>query len=257
MDNWESKAKANAEAIDSEIQALESGHWNLFNRVYKNFWAHAKRISEMFKTLKPLRKEDRERLWGKFNSVCEDVKRRQKSEHENRKIKSEQHRNSVLSEIESARPATLFGFLPPDIAEMKALGQVLRKAGRMLSEHKSEMWGEHKQECFHRIQEIREIHDIWWEHLKGHKTQKHEDFQARVKANLERNYDRHRKATQALESCRRHADKLRDDIASAWNEDWKDKAYGWLSETDDKIRDIERSIEQIEEWIKEDEEKLR
>lgn len=251
------ESKKNAKVIDSEIQALKSGHWHFFNRVYKDFWAHAREISEMFKTLKPLRKEDRERLWDRFSSVCEEVKRKQNSEHENLKTKSEQHRNSILSKIESARPCTLFGLDPPDVYEMKALGQILRDAGRMLSDHKTEMYGEHKQECFSRIQEIRKIHDIWWEHLKRHRAQRHQDFQARVRANLDRNYERHRKATQALESCRRHADKLRDDIASAWNDDWRDKAEGWLSDLEDKIRDIEKSIERIEDWIREDEEKLK
>lgn len=257
MDNFDEKARANAKAIESEIQSISSGHWDWFKRQYKDFWVHARQISEMFKTFKPLRKEDRERLWEKFNNICEEVKRKQNSEYENRKFKSEQHRNSIISEIERARPCSLFGLDPPDVDEMKALGQVLRGAGQMLSKYKSEMYGEHKQECFERIQEIRKIHDAWWESLKQHRSKKVEDFQTRVRVNLERNYERHRKATAALESCRRHADELRDKIASAWNEDWKDKAYVWLSETEDKIRDIERSIEQIEEWIREDEEKLR
>ena len=255
--NNDELAKKNAEAIDSEIGALKSGHWNNFNRVYKDFWAHAREISQMFKTLKPLLQKDRERLWGKFNSICEDAKRKQNSEHEAREFKSEQHRDSILHEAERARPNSLFGFMPPDVEEMKSLGQVLRNAGAMLSKHKTEMYGEHKQECFDRIQEIRHVHDAWWEELKGHKAQKHEDFQARVRANLERNHERHKKATQALESCRRSADRLRDQISSAWNDDWRYKAEGWLSDLEDKIRDIERSIERIEDWIREDEEKLR
>jgi len=56
---------------------------------------------------------------------------------------------------------------------------------------------------------------------------------------------------------RNHADDLRDKISSAWNDDFRDRAYGWLSETEDKIRDIEDSIQRIEDWIREDEEKLR
>lgn len=252
----ESKAKRNSEAIESEIQSLESGHWHLFNRLYKDFWSHAREISQMFKTLKPLGREDRERLWEKFSSVCEDVKREQNSEHEDREVKSKLHRSSILSETERARPQSLFGFMPPDIDEMKALGKILRDAGRMLSEHKSEMYGEHKQECFDRIQEIRKIHDAWWEDIKGHKAQRREDFHARVRANLDRNRERHSKATQALESCRRSADDLRCKIDTAWNEDWRYKAEGWLSDLEDRIRNIEDYIEKIEEWIREDEEKL-
>jgi hypothetical protein len=251
------ESKSNANKIAWEIDMLSSGHWDMVQRKYREFWDHAKEISHLFKTLKPLSQEDRDKLWEKFSNICEEVKRKQNSEHESRKFKSEQHRNSILSEIEHARPCSLFGLDPPDVDEMKALGQVLRGAGQMLSKYKSEMYGEHKQECFDRIQEMRKVHDAWWESLKQHRSKRQDDFQARVRANLERNYERHRKATSALESCRRHADELRDKIASAWNDDWKDKAYVWLSETEDKIRDIEQSIERIEEWIREDEEKLR
>ena len=211
----------------------------------------------MFKTLKPLLRKDRERLWDKYSSICEETKRKQHSEHENRKIKSEEHFNYIIKEVERARPCSLFGFLPPNVQEMKELGRVLRNAGSMLSKYKEEMFGEHKQECFERIQEIRHIHDAWWEELKRHRSKKQEEFQQRVRANLEKNYERHRKASDALHRMRNHAENLRDKISSAWNDEFRDRAYGWLSETEDKIIDIEDSIQRIEGWIHEDEEKFR
>jgi len=257
MDNYDDKARANAKAIESEIQSISSGHWDWFKRQYKDFWVHARQISEMFKTLKPLRKEDRERLWEKFNSVCEEVKRKQRSENDDRKFKSNQHRKDIISEAERARPCSLFGFDPPDVQEMKALGGVLKSASLMLSKYKDEMFGEHKHECFERIQEIRHIHDLWWQEHNRHRSKRQEEFQERVKSNLEKNYERHRKATDALHRMRNHADDLRDKISSAWNDDFRDRANVWLSEAEDKIRDIEDSIQQIEDWIKEDEAKLK
>lgn len=254
---WKEETVSNANKIEREIEILSSGHWNNFQRQYREFWEHAKLISNLFKITKPLLHEDREKLWSEFNSVCEEVKRKQNSEYENRKYKSEQHRDNILSEAERSRPCTVFGFAPPDIEEMKHLGQTLRGAGAMLSKHKSEMFGEHKQECFNRIEEISRIHDAWWDFLKQERSRRHNDFQARVRANLEKNYERHSKASNALDSLRRHADDLRDKIDSAWNDDWKDQAYVWLSEMEDKIKDIEQYLEQIEGWIREDEEKPR
>lgn len=257
MGDYDEEARANPKAIESAIQSLAAGHWDSFKRQYKEFWAHARQVSDMFKTLKPLRPEDRERLWEKFSSVCEEVKIKQHSEHDNRKFKSEQHRSDILREVESARPCSLFGLDPPDVEEMKALGRLLRNAGSMLSKSKEEMFGEHKQECFERIQEIRRIHEAWWAELKHHRSNRQEEFQLRVRANLEKNRERHRKATDALRRMRSHADDLRDKIGSAWNDDFRDRAHVWLSETEDKIRDIEESIQRIEDWIREDEEKLR
>ena len=257
MKDYNYKADENAKTLENEILDLSSGHWSLFERQYKEFWQHAREISNLFKTLKPLKKEDRQALWERFSSVCEETKYQQKSEHEERKRKSSQHRDYIIREAESARPHTLLGFAPPDVEDMKALGNVLKRASSMLSENKKEMFGEHKQECYERIKEIRHIHDLWWDDLKKHRSEKHKNFQERVRANLEKNYERLRKATDALQRQRSHADKLRDDIDSAWNDDFRDRAYGWLSETEDKIRDIEQSIENIEDWIREDEEKLR
>lgn len=263
MGDFEEKSRKNVRALESEINVLSSRnwlssrHWDFFERDYKEFWAHAKVISQMFKTLKPIKREDRERLWEKFSLVREQAKSKQKSEHEKRQFKSGQHKSFILKEAESARPCSLFGFAPPDVQEMKTLGRVLKNASSMLSQYKGEMFGEHKQECFDRIQEIRRIHDFWWNELKKHRSRCQEEFQQRVRANLEKNYERHKKASDELQSMRSRADDLRDKISSAWNDDFRDRAYGWLSKTEDKIRDIEDSIQRIENWIREDENKLR
>ena len=126
----------------------------------------------------------------------------------------------------------------------------------MLSTHKHEMLGEHKRECFEKICEARNTHDAHWAGLKAEGERKRSNFLERVRANLEKNHERHRKVAQALERSRVHAEELRDNIASAWNDEYSDRAQGWLSEEEDRIRDIEESLEQIEGWIREDEEKL-
>ena len=254
--DWSEQAQTNASTIKAEIEHLSSGHWDFFKKDYKSFWSHAKRISQLFKQLKPLKKDDREKLWTRFSSVCEEIKQKQQSEHQERVWKSKRHKEDILSEISHAEVNTFFGFDPPDIQEMKRLGQVLKQASKMLSEYKGEMIGEHKQECFNLIQQVRRDHDAWWKDLTKHRDRRHEDFQARVRANLERNYERHRKAAEALRSCERSADELRDKIATAWNDDWASQASGWLADLEDKIRDIQNSIDRIEDWIQEDEENL-
>ncbi len=81
------ETKTNASKIEHEIESFQSSHYEsglLGNRTYRygEFWAHAKGITEMFKTLKPLLREDREQLWERYQSVCEDVKRKQNEERE-------------------------------------------------------------------------------------------------------------------------------------------------------------------------------
>lgn len=255
---WAKEAKRNAQTIEAEIVSLESDHRNLFSRHYnyKAFWAHANRISSLFRELKPLSRESRETLWSRFSGLCDAAKKSQTEQRESRQYHSARLRSDILSQIEAARPNSLFGFDPPDMEEMKRLGEALRKAGQMLSENKERMLGEHKQECFQRIQEVRKAQDAWWEHLKQRTTEQRTEREERARRNLEKNYERHRKATEALAQYRTKADELRDKISTAWNEDWAEGAGQRLSELEDKIQDIERSISQIEDWIREDEGRL-
>lgn len=257
MNDYSEKAQANARAIEAEIHSLAGGFFGWNRAPYKEFWAHARKISSMFKERKPLHPDDRERLWDKFGSICEDVKKEQRAKYESRKNTSKLHRTNILEKAESARPHGMIGFLEPDIDEMKLLSRRLKKAGAMLSENKEEMLGEHKQECFALIQDVRRVQDAWWKELKQRRSKRQEEFQSRVRSNLQKNYERHARATDALRRTRDHANELRDKIHSAWNDDFRVRASEWLSEVEEKIRDIEESVQQIEEWIREDEKKLR
>lgn len=255
---WVEQAKVNAQTIESEIESLSSGHRDWHNqRQFHEFWPHVKRISQMFKELKPLLKDDRTRLWEWFGSICQEAKNDQQATHEARFAHSRQLANEILFAVDSCGSYPYSVVFSYGIEELKISSQKLKEAGQMLSRHKHEMLGEHKQECFKRIQEMQAEHDVWWAQFRSERSHRHEDFQSRVRANLERNYERHKKAAAALESCRVSADTLRDKIASAWNDDWRSDAEGWLSELEDKIADIESSIERIEKWIEEDQAKLR
>jgi hypothetical protein len=252
-------ANNNASRIDNELDELSSGHWKipLVERDYRSFWGHSKSIVHLFKTLKPIRKEDREELWNRYSEICAETKRQKNEEIQERLCTSERHKRGILHEVSSARVNTLFGFDPPDIQEMKRLSQVLKDARRMLTEYKGEMLGGHKQECFNEIQDVQETHNAWWNDLRKHKDEKHREFLARVRRNIEKNNEKIRKAYSALDSCNRNADELRDKISSSWNDNWADRASGWLSDLENKISDIEDSIRRMEGWIREDEQKLQ
>jgi uncharacterized membrane protein len=256
--DYDVNADSNASRISDEIDTLSRSHWRvpLVTRDYGDFWRHAKNIVQLFKSLKPIRKEDREELWERYSSLCDETKQTQDNEFQEKQCTSERHKRDILSEVSSAAVQDLFGFDPPDIEEMKSYSQKLKNARRMLSDYKLEMIGEHKQECFGEIQERQREHDAWWEGLRKHKSQKHEEFQARVRSNIEKNKEMLDKATAALESHRRAADNLRDKISDSHSDGWISKAEGWLSDLEDKINDIEESIIRIQNWIKEGEDKL-
>lgn len=252
----ECEQKDNAFKIKGEIYDLDHLYRGEFKQNPKEFWDKAKIIGDMFKSMK-LRKDDREELWSKFSVICEDEKRKQKNDYEKREFKSKMHRDEILNDVERTRPCSLFGLQPPNIAEMKALGNNLRAAGKLLSHYKEEMYGEHKQECFNAIKEMQKIHDAWWSELSGHRSRSRDEFQQRLRDNIEKNTEKLRKATYALERARNHANELRNQIDSAWSDSYKERACEWLSEEENRINSIGDSIRLIEEWIEKDREKLR
>ena len=223
---------------------------------WKRVWTTAKEIQEGFRGIRFPTHEQHQVAWERFNKLRDEASSRSKREQDERRWKSERLKNEILSEVESARPNSLFGFSPVDIDDMKAYGAKLKSAGRSLSTNKTKMLGEHKQECFQAITQMRDVHDAWWDSLKKNRTQQQGDWRHRVRQNIEKNKERYRKVSEALKRQHNHAADLRSKISSAWNDDWVRQAEGWLSEAEDKIRDMEDTLLQIQSWIEEDERKL-
>jgi hypothetical protein len=98
---WKEQRRVNACSLESEINRLRSDYSDPlgFWRRYDEFWAHARRISAMFKTLKPLFQEDRERLWAAYSTASEEMKRTQAREQESQRTDSWEKRELVMSKI--------------------------------------------------------------------------------------------------------------------------------------------------------------
>jgi hypothetical protein len=101
---WKEQCQVNARNLETEINHLQSDYSDPlgFWRQYDEFWAHARLISGMFKILKPLFQEDRERLWAVYSTACEKMKRVQERERESQRADSWEKRKLVMSKIREA-----------------------------------------------------------------------------------------------------------------------------------------------------------
>jgi len=101
---WKEQCRLNARSLESEIERLENDYAALLilEPRYKESWEHARRISAMFKTLKPLFRDDRERLWAAYSTVCKEMKRAQACERESQRADSCEKRDLVMSKIREA-----------------------------------------------------------------------------------------------------------------------------------------------------------
>lgn len=95
-ENYKEKARFNASVIEHEIENLQEFGSQC---KYHEFWARSKQIVEMFKTLKPLFREDRERLWSRYSNICETVR----CEMASRREEAKSNTSKIEHEIENLR----------------------------------------------------------------------------------------------------------------------------------------------------------
>lgn len=253
------ECKSNNQRLSIEVARFVTDSFgcdNFSRDKNKDFWAKASELKEELKNSK-LFKDNREELWRKRQDACERVIQNQEMSQERFKSKSYEHRNAIIDRSGLARPENLFGFLPEDVDSMKRCGKLIKESWDMLSEYKHEMTREDKDKCFEYITDTQEEVNAWWNNYKGYQADRRSDFELRTRSRINENRERLRKANDALDRVKANIEKLEDDIANAWSDDYRDRASNWLSESEDQARDIEASIERIESWIAEDEAKLR
>jgi len=259
-DPWLKNAHNNAELLDREIKKLSLLTNSIRENLpvitkYQDFWNQAKRITALFKELKPLAQSDRDLLWKQFNAHCGEVKEKQKSEYGALECLSQGHVDEIMKLVEQAQ-------LPIDapameIHELVERGQALKNAGDLLGKFKHEMIAKHKKSCFYHIQTIRKTHDAAWESVKSGKPRQQSETESRVRKNLEANYERYRKGASALENFQIGRGHIRTYLVSCENPEKVAQATAQLAETEGRIKDIEEGIRKLEKWIAEDERTLK
>jgi len=258
-DPWLKTAHENAELIDQENKKL----WSLTNPIrnnlpvitkYQDFWNQAKHITALFKELKPLARNDRDLLWNRFNALCREVKEKQKSEYGTLESRSRAHSDEIRKLAEQARVPP--GAPAPGIHDMVESEKKLKSAGELLGKYKYEMIAKHKKACFDIIQEIRKTHDALWVSAKTVNPEEQLVAGSRIRENLEANYERRKKALNALENFQIGRGHILTFLASGEDPEKIAKARARLLETETRIKDIEDGIRRLEKWIADDERRL-
>jgi hypothetical protein len=258
-DPWLKDAHANAELLDREIKKLHAltspirDNLPIITR-YQDFWNQAKLITRLFKEKKPLARNDRDLLWNEFNGLCGAVRESQKAGHGALESLSQGHLDKILHFLELAH-------LPPGApagqVELVKRGQALKGAGDHLGTYKHEMIAKHKKTCFDRIQECRKTHDAAWARIKEEKPSRKGDHEARIRKNIAANYERRKKAANALENFQIGRGHILTFLAGCEDPAKLATAKARLAETEARIGDIENGIRQLDAWIADDEKRLK
>jgi len=182
---------------------------------------------------------------------------------------------------------TLVGIeTPTQLEEIKSelleCNEALNEAWKLFMNAKSELLPGDKQQLYDSLQQAKEKLDEAWSLWKSKKSDfrqhqqrewetrqrnrelrqaeyeaKRSNFIEHVKGNISKLEDKLEKAKSALERQEAHLEKLRSDYEEAWNDSFKDRCSDWIDEAETRIESIKESIERLEGWISEEQEKIR
>jgi len=265
------KAQNNASLLKHELENLQNNYCDTdmlgyrSHYRYREFWMHAREISEMFKTLKPLLREDRESLWQKYQSICEEVKRKQNEEREESRRNRELLESLITEAYHQAEGSS-------DKEELDKAKSMQTETLRMLKERR--LFREDREALWRYWKETNE--KIFW---KRHEIQESNFLHAKDEANSALNIAYYGDPYEALEKVKevqrslrgvymsrdqRH--ELHEILSDAWNkaisrigeikEEKRRKYEEWRERMENLIERWESSIEKSEEYISRLEEQI-
>lgn len=284
---------ADHETVESELRELRSlvGKCSPEDTDFKAAWAQIKRVGGAFKGTRFPSRQRHDAAWEEFQALVAEVKRRQeitRAAWERRKRESERLKDRIVAIADSIRLSTgledavlaamtgglsvvldmLLGPLDDRKAELKQLGETLRRGWNLLAESKAAMLGRDKQAAFHALNEAKARLDRGWAAYKQEiqraqavRQRQHEERQSawreRVVSNIRSLEERRDKLTGVLAHKERHLEELFEKRSDARSDDFRERVSGWIEEERASIVHIRRKLDQIEEWLRESRAKLR
>ncbi len=228
---------------------------------FRPVWEKAREIQAIFNNgVRFPTFQIRQTAWEHFRNLRDEASRVFKEQQEQIQDNSEECRNEILSQAESAEyrsiEDTMFFFDRTTVEGMKVKARQLKGAFEILSRYKDQMLGEHKQECHKRLCEVKETHDQWWMQFKGTISERHSDRRERIQANLEKNREKLEAAAERLEKIRENVENNRSKLKETTCEKWIDIFTQWIEDGETDVEKTEAWIDTLHEWIKEGEDQL-
>lgn len=267
-------AAANLATLDAEIRALDSGHLLEGKRQYKEFFEHAKEVGNLFRTLKPLPHEERERLWMEFSTLCDDVRAQQNIEREELKLASLELRGKLearLVELQQAGPNAKYADDFNALADkMKAVREEFTgtkdQPAQLTPKDREALWKLWKS-----------TDDSIWSHRKAIREENYADGKEHITICMQLAtegdpFDCHKKIKELrpwqrnAELSREQRNEIRKALDAAWDaaavrieanrterkqqfENWKDRTSGLLEEWEQKLEKMRDFRVRLEEQI--------
>lgn len=257
-EDWRVASSENASRLEHAIGDLRS---SLSAGRFADFWGRVKDVSSLFRNLRPIAGEDRERLWSEFGSLCEYAKTQQVRLREQRVETSRKKREVVEHKLRDAHYQAKAATSGSDLREanrllaeahswMKAGWSQVSLGDDLISLNDGRMTREDHDACWQRAKEIKETIDWKYREFK-------ESWRAKQGEERSRRVERVNKARTAIYNLERQIDHCRDLQSGAKSWEYESKVQGWIDEKVAKVRDIEESIRRDEDVIADIDRRLR
>lgn len=255
---------------------------------WRDSWPVIKSISEGFRGVRYVSREDHQKAWERFQALVSDVKHGQneaREAFEKRAANSVSHKNRILSYAEAGRPshaatalfevvtgafiirpmidAVLGGHSDPWLETLQGCSSSLKAGWKYLSDWKREIFRSDADEAVQALRESQAILNEEWAKYKGHRHAEYEArqqgrrerdarrsaFRERVQARIENHESRIDRLRDVLSHKRSHLSDLYDKRSDARSDSFRDRVDGWIREEEQAISDIEDKIDRLREWI--------
>lgn len=262
---WKAEQAGAARELDERIEGLAT----LFDSArfgdgaWGEVWAEVRGIRDAFKAVRYESREDREEAWSDYQRLVDQIKadrdeRQYRSERLAREIRNTAPNladGGIVGGLASLGASMMTGgFLDSDAEEsLKYQSGQLSEAWSRFKEHKDDLLPQERNAVYAELKEAQEILDAAWAELK---SAKQAAWRERTEANLNKNRDKLAELLEKEARMSERASKLQDDIDSAWSDDFRERAEGWLEDLEGKLASLREHIARVEGWIEEDEEKL-
>jgi len=276
----------------SKLESMVPGIIDFGKPNWKATWNQIRITGKSFKGVRFPKKEEHEAAWEKFQDIVSSVKSHQEADQKRWQVKkeeSERIRNSIISQAQAAEPydsgladviltiATgganlllnaIMGPFDEEKQMLKNCGNQLQKGWDILNQNKNKMFGKDKQIAFEKLNYTKEMIDRRWTSYKNQRQTAWEKFQSereakrrawenRVESNTRSLEERREKLNRVLSHKENHLNELYDKLNDARSDEFRSRVSGWISEEESSIRDIKEKLDNIEDWIYENKQKLQ
>lgn len=262
--DWKAAQGEAVQQLDNRVEDLRRRFdgARFGNGSWAEVWAEVRAIGEVFKRVRYPTREAREEAWDAFQLIVQQIK----ADRDERTYRSER----IASEIRNTAPNVGDGGIAGGIAELmthmltggglasgeedlKYQSDKLREAWALFRDHKDDLLPKDRSEVRAELKKTEETLNDAWADLKARKQSA---WRERTETNLAKNRDKLAELVEKEARMRERETELEEKISSAWNDDFRERAEGWLSELREKLSSLREHIARVEGWIEEDEDKL-